>query len=124
MYGRTCDSIHAGVERHSAWRMLTSQASMSSDFTAGPDLRDRIDAAIRRILVDQLGVDAEVVAACDAHTPLLGDGVGLDSLEALAVVTALESAFDVTIDDDVLTPDLFASIDTLAGYVAEKVARA
>jgi acyl carrier protein len=86
--------------------------------------RGELEAAIRRLLVSELEVDAAAVAATDSSTPLLGRGVGLDSMEAMALVVALEREFDVHFDDAELTAPLFASLGALADRVAEKLGAA
>jgi acyl carrier protein len=85
-----------------------------------PARREDIEDEIRRILIDELGADAELLARSGSETPLLGRGIGLDSIEALALVTALEARFSVQIDDVDLTVTLFSTMSTLATYVARK----
>ena len=43
---------------------------------------------------------------------LFGRGVGLDSVEVLQMVAAIEEEFDLTIDDDDLVPIHFKSVGT------------
>jgi len=87
----------------------------------GDQLRIRVERSIRKILIDDLGVEAAIVETSAADTPLLGRGVGLDSLEALALATGLEEAFDISIDDEELTAELFVSIAALTDFVSAKV---
>ena len=53
---------------------------------------------------------------------LLGQGIGLDSIEVLRVVVALEDEFDLTIDDRSLRPEIFATIGALVGFIEERIA--
>jgi acyl carrier protein len=53
---------------------------------------------------------------------LLGQGIGLDSIEVLRVVAALEEEFDLTIDDRSLRPEVFATIGALVGFIEERIA--
>ena len=82
--------------------------------------RGAVEAVIRRILVSELGADAALLSQPGADVPLLGRGVGLDSMEALALVTALEEHFAVQVDDADLTVSLFASLGTLADCIVRK----
>lgn len=50
---------------------------------------------------------------------LLESGI-LDSLGILEVVTFLEGEFSITVDDDELQPEHFASIAAMSGYVEHK----
>jgi acyl carrier protein len=53
---------------------------------------------------------------------LLGQGIGLDSIEVLRVVVALEEEFDLTIDDRSLRPEVFATIGALVRFIEERIA--
>jgi acyl carrier protein len=54
-------------------------------------------------------------------TNLAGLGVGLDSLDALRLVAALEKEFDIIIDETELTPSMFQSVGSLTSLVWEKL---
>jgi acyl carrier protein len=82
--------------------------------------RGRIEGVIRRILVSELGADETLLSRSGSDTPLLGRGIGLDSMEALALVTALEAEFSFQADDADLTVALFATLGSLVDYVAQK----
>ena len=84
-----------------------------------PTLRQRIVACIGDAL-DAMG--ALEGRAVDEETGLFGEGVGLDSIEALRIVTAVEERFDVAIADEDLDPDQFATVGTLAGFFEERIA--
>lgn len=79
-------------------------------------------AAITRLLVEELEVEPDRLLRMDMKTPLLGIGVGLDSIEALRLATALERRFDIEIPDESLTAELFASVSSLAAYVNRRIA--
>ena len=80
-----------------------------------------IEETIKRILIFELEVSPAIVSACDSSTPLLGRGIGLDSVETLTLVAGIEKEFNIQIDDADLTVDLFRNIGTLTRYVAERM---
>ena len=53
----------------------------------------------------------------DESTGLLGKGIGLDSIEIIQLVAALEEEFDLTIDDDDLLPEHFQTIGDLINFL-------
>jgi acyl carrier protein len=53
---------------------------------------------------------------------LLGQGIGLDSIEVLRVVVELEEEFDLTIDDRSLRPEVFATVGALVRFIEERIA--
>ena len=79
-------------------------------------------AAIKRLLIEELDVEPDRLSQSDLGTPLLGLGVGLDSIEALRLATALERHFAIEIPDASLTAELFANVGTLATYVSGQLA--
>ena len=80
-----------------------------------PDLLDWL----RRTLEDlEL---AENAASVDEHTGLLGEGVGLDSIDALRLMGAIESAFGLTLEDDELTVQHLRTAGALVAFVEAKL---
>jgi acyl carrier protein len=55
----------------------------------------------------------------DDEVPLLASGI-VDSLGMLDLVDFLEKSFSITLSDDELSPEHFASVRTLAAFVALK----
>ena len=82
--------------------------------------RLEIEERIKEILVSELEIESSVLAESNSATPLLGRGIGLDSIETLALVTAIEEEFDIQVVDEDLRVDLFKNVGTLAEYVWHK----
>ncbi len=80
-------------------------------------MADPIEERIKAMLGARLQIPADVLAASDAGTSLLGRGIGLDSMEALTLANALETEFGIAIPDDDLTVELFATIGSVADYL-------
>jgi acyl carrier protein len=57
----------------------------------------------------------------DSNSPLLGALPELDSMGVVTLIAALEDRYGFAIDDDEINGDTFASVGTLAAFVAEKV---
>ena len=53
----------------------------------------------------------------DENTGLLGKGIGLDSIEIIQLIAALEEEFDLTIDDNDLLPDHFRTLGDLINFL-------
>jgi len=84
---------------------------------------EAIVARIKRILKQRVrpGLKLENVTA---QTPILGEGLGLDSVAALELVVGLEEEFDVVLDDSELSADTFKSLASLAAHIASKTSAA
>ncbi|HRC84497.1 MAG TPA: phosphopantetheine-binding protein [Thermoanaerobaculia bacterium] len=83
--------------------------------TAELDLKARI----KRTIVERLKLDMDPAQIGDS-TPLFGDGLGLDSIDALELVLGIEQEFGVKIDDEEVGAKALASVDTLADFVQSK----
>jgi acyl carrier protein len=60
-------------------------------------------------------------AAWNADTPLLGNVPEFDSMAVVGVVTALEDDFGLSIADDEIDADVFATVGTLTRFVEQKL---
>jgi acyl carrier protein len=80
-----------------------------------------IEDAIKRNLMADLAVDPLFLAAIDVHTPLLGHGIALDSVETVGLALGLEQAFDIQIPDGDLTEEMFENLGALVDYITRRV---
>jgi len=98
--------------------ILEPGAGLSAAVTIPPD-RSRILDWLRRTLEDlELGENA---ASVDERTGLLGEGVGLDSIDALRLMGAIESAFGLTLEDDEMTVEDLRTAGALVTFVETKL---
>ncbi|HEY9044419.1 MAG TPA: phosphopantetheine-binding protein [Ohtaekwangia sp.] len=49
--------------------------------------------------------------------PLFGDGLGLDSIDALELIVLLQQSYKVKIDNPQDGPQIFRSVKTIAEYI-------
>lgn len=56
----------------------------------------------------------------DADAALFGDGLGLDSIDALELIVLLEKQYGIKIEDPKDGKKIFYSIRTIAEYIEEK----
>ena len=55
----------------------------------------------------------------DAEAPLFGDGLGLDSIDALEFLVLLEETYGIKIEDPKKGRKIFYSVKTMADYIQE-----
>jgi acyl carrier protein len=60
-------------------------------------------------------------APFDETTGLLGQGIGLDSVEALQLVATMEQAFGITIADEDLDAAHFRTVASFARFIEERL---
>ena len=81
---------------------------------------ESIVAGVRGVLVRVLEIE-DRAAEIHANTPLLGELPELDSLAVVELAQALENHFDIVIDDEAFTGEVFATVGSLADFVASEL---
>ena len=76
---------------------------------------------VKNVLRDGLSLGARA-DRLTADSPLLGSVPELDSMAVVQIITMLESEFGITIDDDEMSAEVFATVGSLAQFVTEKTA--
>ncbi|MEZ4814351.1 MAG: phosphopantetheine-binding protein [Bdellovibrionota bacterium] len=85
---------------------------MSTAFdTLKNELLDVITEAVNMKNLDRSTVTPE--------TPIMVEGLGLDSIDILEVVIALEKKFGVKIENNQNSRDMFKSVGALADYIEQ-----
>jgi len=80
-----------------------------------------LEKDIKELIVEALMLDDVKPDEIDSEAPLFGDGLGLDSIDALELAIALDRKFKVKINaDDPNTRETFRSVKSLAAYVEKK----
>lgn len=85
--------------------------------SASPETITRLQSLIVRSLNLELR-PSEI----DPTAPLFGAGLGLDSVDALELVVALEKTYAIQVADDQIGRKVFASARTLCDFVNERMA--
>ena len=84
---------------------------------------DELNAELKTLIIARLKLELAPADIADA-APLFGEGLGLDSIDALELVVGLEKAYGIRIADAEVGKKAFASVDALAQFVREKKAAA
>ncbi|OPX34280.1 MAG: acyl carrier protein [Desulfobacteraceae bacterium 4484_190.1] len=79
-----------------------------------------LKSELKSLLIDTLHLEDIGPDDIRDNAPLFGEGLGLDSVDALEIVVALERTYGVVIEDEEVGKNAFASIDVLADFILEK----
>jgi acyl carrier protein len=79
------------------------------------DVKDLLVSGLRLTIgVGEIGDDTPIFGKSDD-----GQGLGLDSIDALELVVLVEERFDVVIPDEEVGKRAFTSVAALADFIAE-----
>ena len=77
-----------------------------------------LERDIAQLIIDTLNLDHLTVADIPAQQPLFGDGLGLDSVDALELALVLQKQYGIRIESDVKeSRQHFATVASLAVFV-------
>ncbi|HJX60631.1 MAG TPA: phosphopantetheine-binding protein, partial [Thermodesulfobacteriota bacterium] len=75
---------------------------------------------IKQLIITRLKLVDMTPEMIESNAPLFGEGLGLDSIDALELVLGLEKEFGVIIPDAEVGKKVFQSVRTMAQYVLEQ----
>jgi acyl carrier protein len=75
---------------------------------------------IKNLIIHRLKLVDLMPEMIENDAPLFGEGLGLDSIDALELVLGLEKEFGVIIPDAEVGKKVFQSVKTMAQYVLEQ----
>lgn len=79
-----------------------------------------VDATLRAVLVDVLGIAEDRVRGFDAGTPLFGALPEFDSMAVAGLLTELEERLGIFIEDHEVDADMLESYGSLLTFVRAK----
>jgi len=76
---------------------------------------------LKQLIIDALNLEDMSINEIETEAPLFGDGLGLDSIDALELGLAIKKKYNIVIDaDDSNTRQHFASVENLANYISSQ----
>jgi acyl carrier protein len=82
-----------------------------------------VEATLRAVLSDILGLDSERVAGFDEATPLFGTLPEFDSMAVAGLLTALEERLGILIEDHEVDADMMETFGALLTFARAKALR-
>jgi acyl carrier protein len=74
---------------------------------------------LKKLIIDELKLEDVKPEDIDNTESLFGEGLGLDSLDAVELVVILKKHYKIDLEDMEKAREAFASIDSLASYIRE-----
>jgi acyl carrier protein len=75
---------------------------------------------LKKMIINTLRLEEITAEEIKDDAPLFKEGLGLDSIDALELVVAIENIFNVIIEDEDVGKRAFASVNALARFIQEE----
>lgn len=93
---------------------------MSVPQFADPGDFEKLQLEVAELIVNALVLDDVTAAEIDFEAPLFGEGLGLDSIDALEIAFAISETYGFKLrSDDERNKEIFSCVRALAGHIAE-----
>ena len=80
---------------------------------------DDLKTTLKAQIIEELNLEGVTPDDIENSAPLFGDGLGLDSIDALELVVIMENHHGVKITDESVGKEALYSIDTMAAHIKE-----
>lgn len=78
---------------------------------------EELKQQLKEQIIDQLNLEEVEVSDIDNDESLFGDGLGLDSIDALELVLLLEKDYGIKLENPKAGREVFGSINTMAEFI-------
>ncbi len=78
---------------------------------------EQIIRELKEQIVEALNLEEISPEEIDAEAPLFGDGLGLDSIDALEIILILEKNYGIRLENTAEAKPHFYSVKSLAEYI-------
>lgn len=85
-------------------------------------MTDELIPQVKQLIIDSLRIEGLSILDIETDAPLFGDGLGLDSVDALQLAVGMENAFGVVVPDAAVGSRVFQSVRSMADYIAQQSA--
>jgi len=75
---------------------------------------------LKEKIINILNLEDVAVEDVNDNDPLFGDGLGLDSIDALELIVMLDKDYGIKLSDPKEGKAIFESIETMSKYISEK----
>ena len=84
---------------------------------------DKLKAQLKEQILEALSLDEMKPEEIDDNAPLFGEGLGLDSIDALELIVLMEKQYGIKLSNPTEGKEVFKSINVMAEYIAKNRTR-
>jgi len=79
---------------------------------------DNLILKLKEEIIEVLNLEDVKPEDIDENAPLFGEGLGLDSIDALELIVLMEKNYGIKLKDPAQGKEIFKSVKVLADYIA------
>ena len=83
----------------------------------GVDFQKKGMERLKSLIIESLNLEGITIESIKDDQPLISEGLGLDSVDALELVVVLEKAYGIKIRSQEIEPRIFSSISSLHDFI-------
>ena len=80
---------------------------------------DELKRQLKQQIIEVLSLEEINPEDIVDNEPLFGEGLGLDSIDALELIVLMENNYGIRLSNPAEGKAIFASLDTMADYIAQ-----
>lgn len=80
---------------------------------------ENLITTLKNQIIEALNLEDMTANDIDNQAPLFGEGLGLDSIDALELIVLLEREYGIKLTNPSEGKEIFKSIETIADYVSK-----
>lgn len=84
---------------------------------------DKLKAQLKEQILEALSLDEMKPEEIDDNAPLFGEGLGLDSIDALELIVLMEKQYGIKLSNPAEGKEVFKSINVMTEYIAKNRTR-
>ncbi len=74
---------------------------------------------LKKQIIDVLNLEDLQPEDIDDDAPLFGEGLGLDSIDALELIVMMEKQYGIRLKDPAAGKEVFKSVNTMAAFIEQ-----
>ncbi|MFK6999780.1 phosphopantetheine-binding protein [Flavobacterium oreochromis] len=80
---------------------------------------EALKGELKAKIIEVLNLEDIAIEDIQDNDPLFGDGLGLDSIDALELIVLLDKEYGIKLTDPKEGKTIFASVETMAEFIAK-----
>lgn len=80
---------------------------------------DTLVQELKEKIIEVLNLEEITPEEIDANAPLFGEGLGLDSIDALELIVLMERSYGIKLNNAKEGKEIFTSIKKMAEYISQ-----